>query len=106
MKNLFKRHYNAIVNRGLITPETELIDFQIKITEEHGELKSIMAIDRNKQFKNNEIYKLTDSSIQESIDLIMVNINMLYHYGVDIEKELLRNVELQEKRANELNRIS
>lgn len=108
MKNLFKRHYNAIVNRGLITPETKIIDFLNKIREEFNELDfEIIHSDINNLDVNNLYHLCYDENVvNESIDLIMTIINMLQYFNVDIEEELLKNVELQEKRANELNRIS
>jgi phosphoribosyl-ATP pyrophosphohydrolase len=85
MKNLLKRHYQAIVNRGLITSKTQTSDFVKKIKEEFDEMQDAY---------NDEDF------IQESIDCMCVITNMLQHLGVDIEKELIKNIEIQEKRAN------
>ena len=91
MKKLIKRHYQAIVNRGLITQKTDLIDFIKKIIEEyHESLESIPYPP-----------KLNDKAIQEFIDLIMVITNMFQFFDIDIKKEILKNIEVQEKRANE-----
>ena len=96
MKKLFKRHYQSIVNRGLITEnKTTIVDFKNKIREEFYELSDSITID----MYLNEVF--TDNSKQESIDLVMTVLNMLEYMGVDIEKELIKNIELQEKRANE-----
>jgi len=92
MKELLKRHYEAIVSRGLISPDTTLKDFIFKIMEEDDELLVEYMHSTN---------MLTSNAIQEAIDLIMVTANMLQHYGVDIEKELLISIEKQEKRAKD-----
>lgn len=85
MKHLFKRHFQAIVNRGLITSETTLDDFYDKLNEEVNELQLANT--------NEEVH-------QEAIDVVMVCINMLQYLGVNFEKELIKNIETQEKRAN------
>ena len=84
MKKLFKRHYQAIILRGLITDNTNINDFLRKIEEEFIELC---------------IEQENDKFIQEAIDLIMVCVNMLQYKGVNIESELLKNILVQEKRA-------
>jgi len=90
MEKLIKRHYQAIKDRGLITKETKFIDFSNKINEEKGELSTeLLKLLKGKP--NN--YK------QESIDLVMVVLNMLQYNGVDIKAELLKNIEVQEKRV-------
>lgn len=90
MEKLFKRHYQAIIKRGLITEETELYEFSNKINEEKGELSTeLLKLSKGKP--NN--YE------QEAIDLICVTMNLLIHRGVDIEVELLKNILVQEKRA-------
>ncbi len=70
MKEVFKRHYKTIVNRGLITPETQATDFIKKLIEEVNELQD--ACNR-------------EDAIQEAIDCICVLTNMLIHHEVDIE---------------------
>ena len=92
MEKLLIRHYNACIKRGVITPKTSFIDFVKKIEEEDKEL----LIEINKETPN---YKLTESVIRETIDSIMVRLNMLRFYYIDIEKELLKNILVQEKRA-------
>ena len=99
MKELFKQHYQAIVNRGLINEHTSLFDFKCKIYEEYGELNDSLAQDH---FTNSSVV-LSNESIQESIDLVMTVFNMLQHNGVDIEKELIKNIETQEKRVTKFN---
>jgi NTP pyrophosphatase (non-canonical NTP hydrolase) len=96
MIKLIKRHYQAIVNRGLITDKTTVFEFSAKIQEEASELS--VELLKFSKFKPNN-YK------QESIDLVMTVFNMLQHYGVDIKKELLKNIEIQEKRADEAKQL-
>jgi NTP pyrophosphatase (non-canonical NTP hydrolase) len=102
MLKLIKRHYQATSNRGLITDDTDICDFKNKIIEEFNEL--ITELDFN--YYKIPIFgdqSLSNSLRQESIDLVITVLNMLHHYGVDIEKELLKNIELQEKRAKTTN---
>jgi NTP pyrophosphatase (non-canonical NTP hydrolase) len=98
MKKLLERHYEAIVKRGLINKTTSLLDFKIKINEEHRELIKAIYNDNDLNYTFNI---LSDDTKQEAIDIIMVIVNMLQHFNVDIEKELIKNIEIQEKRANE-----
>ena len=93
MEKLFKTHYQATVNRGLITDRTCITEFIEKINEEFNELKEL-----HDNFEANTI-----EFDAEAMDLICATMNMLIHYGVDIEKELLKNIETQEKRANKNN---
>ena len=95
MKNLFERHYQAIVKRGLITEKTTVLDFIDKFDEETKEFKKELGL---------ALYFEPNHYKQEAIDCICVLTNMLQHYGVDIESELIKNIEIQEKRANETNR--
>lgn len=92
MKELFKRHYQAIVKRGLIHDKVNIHDFFLKVTEEMQEL-------------SNAIYE-NDNIEQEAIDLMMTTVNLCTWLGIDIEKELLKNTEIQEKRANEKHPIN
>jgi len=94
MKNLIKKHYNSIVKRGLITPDTNIVDFKKKIKEEYTELMI--------ELETNPYNKLSDEAIQESIDLISVCTNMLFHYDVDIEQELIKNILKQESRCKDM----
>ncbi len=93
MKELLIRHYQAIVSRGLITDKTDFVDFSVKINEEKGELSTeLLILQKNKP----------SNWKQEAIDLICVVTNMLQHNNVDIELELIKNIEVQEKRAKKL----
>ena len=98
MEELFKQHYQAIVDRGLINKNTPHFKFIEKIDEEINELANSLSDDFfNNAF--NEIITLSDESKQEAIDLICVVANMLRFYGIDIESELKKNVEVQQQRA-------
>jgi NTP pyrophosphatase (non-canonical NTP hydrolase) len=89
MKELFKRHYEAIKKRGLINQDTTYHDFFEKITEEMQELSEA-------------VYKEDLSSInQEAIDLMMVCVNLCQFIGFDIEFELCKNIETQESRCQQ-----
>jgi len=88
MKKLFKQHYQAIVDRGLINSETGIYDFFDKIVEEMQELA-------------NAIFEDSENKNQELIDLMMVCVNLAEWIGIDIEKELIENIKIQEKRVNE-----
>lgn len=94
MKKLFERHYQAIVKCGLIDDDTTILDFAEKIAEEQLELQKEL-------FKS--FFVGSNNLEQEAIDLVCSTINMLVHFGYDIEQELLKNIETQEKRANEKN---
>lgn len=76
MKELINRSYQAIRNRGLITSETEITDFISKMTEELAEIKHAHVIDKS-----------FDDTIKETVDLMNVCINALYHHGFDPIKE-------------------
>lgn len=97
MKDLFIRHYNTIVKRGLIDDEITLMYFVEKSEEEILEY----SIECSHEYYNNN----GKNWKQEAIDLICSAMNALIHFGVDIEKELIKNIETQEKRANEKNNI-
>ncbi len=84
MIELSKRHYNAIVDRGLIDKNTTFKQFMDKLDEEIFELKNSNT--------DKEVY-------HEAMDCICVLTNMLLHYNVDIKAQLIKNIELQEKRA-------
>lgn len=86
--NIFKRNYDAVVKRGLITYKTTDYQFYLKLKEEVKEALYEIVIDRN-TFLNEEI-----------ADCLVVCINWLIYRGVDIEKILTEIAEKNEKRAN------
>lgn len=88
----YKKHYNSIVKRGLITPDTTLLDFIMKIKEEYNEL-FIELIGSS---------MLTSETKQECMDLVAVIFNMLLHYGVDIEHEFEKNINKQLDRCKNM----
>ena len=88
--DLLNRHYKAIKARGLITTETDILDFQTKLHEEVKEFDKEV-----KKYMFNEGNNLA----QESIDVISVLFNMLKHLGFDVHFEHEKNVITQEIRA-------
>lgn len=93
MNKLEKQHYEAIKERGLITEETTIYDFLKKVREEYNELNRELYLDAF------ETYGLREETIQECVDLVQVIKNMLHHNGVDYNKALKKNVEIQLERA-------
>ncbi len=92
MKNLIHLHFLAIKNRGLISPETTLDQFLMKLEEEYTEVQNAYADDCVNQ-------KLPSSDlIYEMTDLVMVVLNCFQHYGVDFEEQLRINIKRQEQR--------
>lgn len=89
----FKDHYEAIRARGLISYDTNIHDFMDKLNEEYYEVRSEYA-----QMNLEENTIPTSEMIQESIDLVMVVVNMFQHYGIDFKKELNKNISIQENR--------
>lgn len=93
MEDLVKRHFEATKSRGLITEQTQVIEFIEKMQEEDSEalieMIQFMFIDDRKE-----------EMVQELIDKVMVPLNFLQHIGVDIELALCRNVMYQESRED------
>jgi len=88
MKDLIKRHYDAIRKRELITDGTSLGEFRVKLREEIEELWSSDMYDDT----------IDGDMAQEAMDVVGVIFNMLIHSGYDIEAEFKYNVEYQEAR--------
>lgn len=83
MKDLMKRNYESIVMRGLINSETNKTDFVMKLEEEVQEF-----IDAETKENHNE----------ELADIILVCLNIAFHYNIDIEKELENKITINENR--------
>lgn len=98
MKKLIKRNYASIVARGLIKPTTNYYAFIEKFNEEVEELKE--AVDYIKKSKHND-YSHFEAVKEELADIILVGLNMAHHYGIDIEKELIKKIETNEQRAEQ-----
>jgi len=96
-----KRHYEAIIKRGLINENTTLYDFLKKFREEFFELNKELYIDA---FEPEQ--KLRHVTVQEAIDVIKTLENMLIHFGVDIQEATEINIKTQEKRINGAKHIS
>lgn len=99
MKNLTKRHYEAVKSRGFILKGTTAHDFIDKLSEEYYEVRNAYADMLSDQLDGKAEDVLTPEFISESVDLAAVVVNMLTHYGYDFETEFRKNVELQESRT-------
>lgn len=85
MKQLIERNYRSIVNRGLINSSTTKRDFILKLEEECQEF-----IDD---------FLDPDCDIGEELsDVILVCLNIAKHYKVDIQKELINKIKINENR--------
>lgn len=86
MKNIIELNYQTTVDRGLITPNTTKQEFFNKIKEEVFEL---------------EVYELQNHKIDplELADIILVCLNIAKHYNIDIEKELMNKIKINEQRT-------
>jgi len=88
---LIKRNYQAVVNRGLINEKTNIIDFIDKMEEEYFEVCNAHDIGENKP---------NDHMIEEVLDLMVVCINFLVHYNVNIIRGLIKIAWKNERRAH------
>jgi len=79
MKIITKLNYEVTKKRGLITEETSIREFVMKLEEEVQEF--ICAALHEKGDFNHELG-----------DIILVCLNIAKHYDVDIEKQLLTNI--------------
>jgi len=83
MKYLIKRNYQSIVKRGFIDENTRFEDFMVKLYEEVNELH----------------HNISDENLREELaDVILVALNMAEHYNIDIEKELINKIKINENR--------
>ena len=87
MKDLIKRNYKSIVNRGLITPDTTKQDFLNKLYEEINELEIEI---NNNNFENIKF---------ELSDVILTALNFAYHYNIDIMEYLEKKILINYKRS-------
>lgn len=99
MKALIERMYQAICNRGLITPDTTKIEFIRKMDEEDSEYLTEYYYNRNTE-------SLSNREVEELVDSITVRIMYLKKFKLDFIKEFKKVLEKNEKRANESLRIS
>ncbi|MCP4987272.1 MAG: hypothetical protein GY928_14835 [Colwellia sp.] len=97
MKDLYKRGYKAVVKRGLINPGTSPDEFFEKLHEEFREVFEALA-DYNDS-KNDNRKKERDHYIEELVDLMTVCVNQMIHLGYNPEKEYLKVIEKNERRA-------
>lgn len=85
MKDLIKENYESIVGRGLITHETGHGDFIMKLQEEVEEY--IEAVNLGLPNENEEL-----------ADIVLVCLNIAYHYSIDIENELKNKIKKNKQR--------
>lgn len=83
MIELIRRNYKSIVQRGLINHSTTLEDFVDKLKEEVNEF---------------EHHNSPENLNEELADVILVCLNIAEHYQIDIEKELINKIEINENR--------
>jgi len=82
---LIQRSYNATRNRGLITDETNTVDFIDKMEEEFTEVMCANTFEHE---------------VEETIDLISVCLNILKHNDIDFIKAFEKCIEFQETRKD------
>ena len=87
MKQLLERNFKAVVDRGLITPETRDVDFFLKLKEEVEEVAT-------------EIINGDQAAMEhEVIDCFITCSNWLIHRGANIPYLLAQNAIKNEERA-------
>ncbi|NCU72347.1 MAG: hypothetical protein EBY66_04960 [Candidatus Fonsibacter lacus] len=91
MKDLITRNYASILKRGYITDKTTDLEFIHKIEEEVEEViyESLL----NRKGKDNNLG-------EELADVILTCLNYAYHFSIDIEKELHKKIDKNEKRKD------
>lgn len=87
MDKIIEDNYKVTVDRGCISPSTNLFDFLDKLEEETEEL--IKEALKPKQYSNLP---------EELADVIMVCLNMAKHYKIDIEQEIKNKIEINRNR--------
>ena len=89
MKKLIDSNYEVTVNRGLIDPNTTHDEFLEKLREEV-----------NEYLEASRTYGVqSQQSSEELSDIILVCLNTAKHFGIDIEAELWRKVEINKQRS-------
>ena len=91
MQDLIKRNYASILKRGYITEDTTDLQFIRKIEEEVEE--AIYESLLNRKCKPNNLG-------EELADVILTCLNYAHHFSIDIEKELHKKIEKNEKRKD------
>ena len=97
MKKIIEDNYKSIVDRGLITPSTNYLEFLDKLDEEVKEFKQALNWWTRKDslgFKPMHI-----SVCEELSDVIMVCLNFAKHNNIDIEQEIKDKIKVNEQRA-------
>lgn len=89
LMTLFEQNYQAVVKRGLITPETTNLQFMRKVEEEFYEVEI-------------EHLKESDNLYMELADLMNVCSNWLIYRGQDPEYWLTKVLQKNENRVKQL----
>lgn len=85
LQSIIERNYKSIVERGLITDKTTFVDFTNKMIEELNEL---MEEGENGAGRNEEL-----------ADYLLSGLCLAKHYGIDIEAEMNRKIDVNFERA-------
>jgi NTP pyrophosphatase (non-canonical NTP hydrolase) len=86
MKNIIDLNYKSILDRGLITTSTTLLEFTDKLQEEVQE------------FLN---YSDQENFREELADIILVCFNIAKHYNIDIEREIKSKISVNIERSED-----
>jgi NTP pyrophosphatase (non-canonical NTP hydrolase) len=82
MNHLFQRNYKAIIDRGLIKPDTTDNEFMCKLSEEHNEVIDALSEEMFSSFNPTEN---KDHTNEEIADCLIVCANWLIHRNVDLQ---------------------
>lgn len=104
INNILQANYQAIVDRGLITPETDFYDFMDKLDEETHELAKAYCLRQKIEFselpvKEQILEQRKKEFAGELIDCLSVLCNMAIHMKIDIIQGLRENLIKNQERA-------
>lgn len=94
IQEIINKNYDSIVKRGLINGKTNFDDFIEKLREEVTELEQA-----GKEFIKVSNRVNSDHMDEELADVILTALNYAHHYGIDIEKELIKKIKKNELRG-------
>jgi NTP pyrophosphatase (non-canonical NTP hydrolase) len=95
--DMIERNYQSIIDRGIIKPTTNAYAFIDKMLEEVQELKEAVNICREFNGSNEKMFEDIN---EELADVILVCYNMARHFNIRIKDELLKKIEINERRAD------
>ena len=99
MKTLLLNHYKLIKQRGLITSETTLDDFMMKLEAGYLELLNAYADDVSANRSP------SDSFMAESIELLLIITDMAQHYNIDLPEQIGKSNKRNDNLISHLNFI-